>query len=259
MLTLFDANYLPGFLLIFARMVAFFVTIPIFSYRNIPTPYKLGIAGFMSLIIVVTLDLPELTLDLTFVFLVFKEAVVGLIIGLIAYIIMAAIQIAGGFIDFQMGFAIANVIDPQTGAQGPVIGQYFYTFALLFLLAVDGHHLLIQGAIYSFDLIQLDQLINLGDEQIILTVLRTFNQLFLMAFQMAIPIVGTLFLVDVTLGLIARTVPQLNVFVVGIPLKIFVSLFVLSMFMVIYMDLVKRLFRYVIEMMQVFMRLLGGI
>ena len=68
---------------------------------------------------------------------------VGLFIGFVAYMIMSAIQIAGGFIDFQMGFAMANVIDPQTGAQSPLMGQYLYTIALLFLLSTDGHHLLL--------------------------------------------------------------------------------------------------------------------
>src|SRR5699024_11426544 len=85
------------------------------------------------------------------VLLLMKEIFVGLFIGLIAYIILAAVQVAGGFIDFQMGFAIANVVDPQTGAQSPLIGQYFYIIALLFLLSVDGHHLLIDGIYFSYE------------------------------------------------------------------------------------------------------------
>ncbi|MCZ0702577.1 flagellar biosynthetic protein FliR [Natronobacillus azotifigens] len=258
MLTLFDMNTIPAFLLILVRFGAFFSTVPIFSYRNIPTPFKIGTAFFISWIILYTLDIPEISLDYTFLLLIGKEAIVGLLLGLVAYMILAAVQIAGGFIDFQMGFAIANVVDPQTGAQSPVIGQYFYTFALLFLLAVDGHHLLINGAFYSFEMIPLDQFINFTDETILLTIVHMFNQLFLIAFQLAIPLVGCLFLVDVALGIIARTVPQLNVFVVGLPLKILVSLFVLTMFMAIYMGLVRRLFAYMLEMMYVFMQLFGG-
>lgn len=258
MLAVIELDWVTVFLLVFGRLAGFFVTLPIFSYRNIPTQFKLGFAAFVSVMIMFTMELPIIDLDLTFVFLLTKEVIIGLIIGFVAYIIMTAIQIAGNFIDFQMGFAIANVIDPQTGAQGPVIGQYLYIFALMFLLAVDGHHLLIQGAIHSFDVIQVDQLVDLGQDSLLITAVNMFNQLFLIAFQMAIPIVGTLFLVDVTLGIIARTVPQLNVFVVGIPLKIGVALFVLSLFMIAYIDLVKRLIHYVIEMMQVLMRILGG-
>ncbi|GEN55793.1 flagellar biosynthetic protein FliR [Halolactibacillus alkaliphilus] len=258
MLEIIELNWVTVFLLVFGRFIGFFVTLPIFSYRNIPTPFKIGLAGFISVMIMFTIDIPDINLDLFFVVLLVKEVIIGLLIGFVANIIMTVIQIAGNFIDFQMGFAIANVIDPQTGAQGPVIGQYLYIFALMFLLAVDGHHLLIQGAIYSFDLISVEQLINLGQDRLLITAVSMFNHLFLIAFQMAIPIVGTLFLVDVTMGIIARTVPQLNVFVVGIPLKIGVSLFVLSMFMMLYIDLVKRLFAYLLEMMQIIMRLLGG-
>lgn len=258
MLSVINLDYVTVFLLVFGRLAGFFVTLPIFSYRNIPTQFKIGFAAFVSLMIMFTLDIPVIDLDLTFVFLLVKEVIIGLIIGFVANIIMTAIQIAGNFIDFQMGFAIANVIDPQTGAQGPVIGQYLYIFSLMFLLAVDGHHLLIQGAIHSFDIIDVDQLIDLGQGRLLMTAVNMFTQLFLIAFQMAIPIVGTLFLVDVTLGIIARTVPQLNVFVVGIPLKIGVSLFVLSLFMMAYIDLVKRLVHYVIEMMEMLMRILGG-
>src|SRR5699024_5774299 len=177
--------------------------------------------------------------------------------GLIAYIILSAVQIAGGFIDFQMGFAIANVIDPQTGAQSPIIGQYFYIFALLFLLSVNGHHLLIDGMFHSYQVIPIDSLISIGGtfgEFILIT----FNQMFLIAFQMAIPLVGCLFLLDVALGLIARTVPQLNVFVVGLPLKIFVSFTVLLFFLSIYIMLARMLFEYMFEVMRDLMFILGG-
>lgn len=258
MLTLVDLNYLPAFLLIFARIVAFMATVPIFSYRNIPDPFKIGIALFISWILVVTIDIPVISIDLMFIILILKEVLVGLILGLVATLILTAVQIAGGFIDFQMGFAIANVIDPQTGAQSPIIGQYFYTFALLFLLAIDGHHLLINGAFYSFEWIQLDQLIDLSNPNYITAVVTMFNQIVVIAFQMAIPIVGSLFLVDVALGIIARTVPQLNVFVVGIPLKISVSFFAISMFLVFYISLVRRLFGYTLDVMDTFMRILGG-
>lgn len=259
MLTLLDLNYLPAFLLIFSRILAFITTVPVFSYRNIPNMFKIGIAFFISLIIVSTLDITSIPIDLMFIVLILKEVLVGLMIGLVATLILTIVQIAGGFIDFQMGFAIANVMDPQTGAQSPIMGQYFYTFALLFLIATDGHHLLINGAISSFEFVALDQLINISSESYIMAVIVMFNQMFVIAFQMAIPIVGSLFLVDVALGIIARTVPQLNVFVVGIPLKITVSFIALSVFIVFYISLVRRLFGYALDVMDGFLRILGGV
>src|SRR5690625_5636477 len=97
MLTLFDLNYFPSFFLFFSQMIAFIATVPIFSYLNIPNPFKIGLALFISLILVVTLDAPELSLDLMYVILIFKEVLVGLIIGLVATLILTVVQIAGGF------------------------------------------------------------------------------------------------------------------------------------------------------------------
>lgn len=258
MIDLINLSSIPAFLLIFVRVTAFFVTLPIFSYKNIPTTFKIGFGFFLTWIMFYTIDIPVLTLDETFILLVLKEAIVGLLIGLIAYIILAAVQIAGGFIDFQMGFAIANVIDPQTGAQSPLTGQYLYTFALLFLLMVNGHHLMIDGIFYSYELIPLDTFIQFQQESITEFVIQTFNQMFIIAFLLAIPVVGCLFLVDVALGIIARTVPQLNVFVVGLPLKILVSFVVLFIFMGFYIMLVKNLFEMTLQSMRGLMELFGG-
>ncbi len=257
MLNIIELSYIPTFLLVFARVLAFFITLPLFSYRTIPTMFKIGFSFFLSLVIVTTMDNVSLQIDHLFFFLLIKEVMVGLLIGLIAYIIISAVQIAGGFIDFQMGFAVANVIDPQTGAQSPLIGQYFYIFALLFLLSVNGHYLLIDGIVNSYQFIPLDGFLTFNDlfsEFII----RTFNKMFLIAFQMSIPLVGCLFLVDVALGIIARTVPQLNVFVVGLPLKIAVSFTVLLFFMSIYILLAKALFETMFETMRDLMLILGG-
>ncbi|WP_026570351.1 MULTISPECIES: flagellar biosynthetic protein FliR [Sediminibacillus] len=258
MLDLINLSSVPAFLLILVRVTSFFVTVPIFSYKNIPAHFKIGSSFFLAWIMYYTISIPDIALDETFILLVFKEALVGLLLGLMAYLILAALQIAGGFIDFQMGFAIANVIDPQTGAQSPLIGQYFYTIALLFLLAVNGHHLLIDGIFYSYQTVPLDAFIPWGNEAIAELVTQTFSKMFLIAFQMAIPVVGCLFLVDVALGIIARTVPQLNVFVVGLPLKILVSFIVLLPFLGLYVGLVKNLFETMLQTMQSLLQLFGG-
>src|SRR5699024_9646887 len=143
MLDVIDLTTLPVFLLLFARITAFLVTLPLFSYQTIPVTFKIGICFFLCMLMVSSIDTAPIMIDYSFIFLLIKEVAVVLIIGLISNIILSAIQFAVVFIDFQMGFAVANVIDPQTGAQAPLIGQYFYIFALLFLLSVNGHHLLI--------------------------------------------------------------------------------------------------------------------
>ena len=173
--------------------------------------------------------------------------------------ILSAIQIAGGFIDFQMGFAIANVIDPQTGAQSPLMGQYLYTFGLLFLLSFNGHHLLIDGIYNSYRFIPIDQpWLPLGKTNVVLYFVRSFSSMFVVAFQMSAPIVGSLFLVDVALGIVARTVPQLNIFVVGLPVKIIVSFLIIVVVMGVMLTLVSHLTETMLLTMRDMMELLGG-
>ncbi|HWO77970.1 MAG TPA: flagellar biosynthetic protein FliR [Bacillus sp. (in: firmicutes)] len=214
----------PAFLLIFVRVTTFFLVVPLYSYRTIPSPHKVGFSLFLAWIMYYTIDKPADVITEHFFLLLIKEVLFGLLLGLIAFIMLSAVQVAGGFIDFQMGFAIANVIDPQTGAQSPLMGQYFYIIALLFLLAVDGHHLLLDAIFYSYEFVPIDQLwLPLGSQDLALFVTKAFAAMFLIAFQMSLPVVACLFLIDVALGVTARTVPQLNVFVVGLPLKIAVS------------------------------------
>lgn len=258
MLEAINLNIIPVFILLFVRIAAFFVTLPLFSYRTIPMPFKIGFSFFLALVMFNAIDSTNIAFDDMYLLLLMKEIIVGLLIGLIAYIILSAVQVAGGFIDFQMGFAIANVVDPQTGAQSPLIGQYFYIIALLFLLSVDGHHLLIDGMYFSYEYIPLDSWIHFQNDSIADFIIETFNYMFVIAFQMSIPIVGCLFLVDVALGIIARTVPQLNVFVVGLPIKIFVSFVVLLVFLSLYITLTKNLFATMFNTMHRLMQLFGG-
>ncbi|MCJ7839654.1 flagellar type III secretion system protein FliR [Lederbergia sp. NSJ-179] len=247
------------FLLVFMRISAFFVSVPLFSYRTIPTIFKIGFSFILALLVYYTLDISPLAIDGVYLLLIVKEAIVGLFLGFIAYMMLSAIQIAGGFIDFQMGFAIANVIDPQTGAQSPLMGQYFYMFALLFLLAVNGHHFIIDGIFNSYHFIPIDHFVMaFGQESFLLYVIKSFGLMFMIAFQMAIPIVASLFLVDVALGIVGRTVPQLNIFVVGFPIKIAVSFIVLFIVMALLFAVIQNLFEEMLVVLRDVMSFMGG-
>lgn len=251
-------SYFPVFLLVFARVAAFFTTLPLFSYRTIPHMHKIGLSFFISWIMFFAIKKEPISLDEMYVLLVIKEVLVGLCIGLLAYIIMSAIQIVGGLIDFQMGFAVANVIDPQTGAQSPLMGQYLHTFALLLLLAVNGHHVLLDGVFYSYQFIPLHHFLSLGNGNVVQYVVKAFSQMFVIAFQMSAPIVGCLFLVDVALGIVARTVPQLNIFVVGLPVKIIVGLILLMFTMTTLFIAAQHLFETMFLSIRELMNILGG-
>ncbi|WP_404409187.1 flagellar biosynthetic protein FliR [Jeotgalibacillus malaysiensis] len=246
-------------LLIIVRISAFFVTMPLFSHRTIPATHRIGIAIMLSWMMYYTLDAEPFEINGEYILLIIKEAAVGLFIGLIAYIILSAIQIGGNFIDFQMGFAMANVIDPQTGAQSPLIGQYLYTLAILLLLATNGHHLILDGIFFSYQYIPLDQVtLGFGDPMTAELIIKAFAATFVIAFQMAAPVVAVLFLVDIALGIVARTSPQFNIFVIGFPIKITVAFIVLFIVMGVTFQVIQRLFDLIFVVMRDLMITLGG-
>lgn len=253
-------NVLPTFLLVFVRTLAFFTVLPIFSYRTIPNQFKIGLAFFLALIMVFTLEVPPLEIDANYFLLTIKEVLVGLFVGLIAAMLMFSIQVAGGFIDMKIGFMIANVIDPQTGAQSPLIGGFLYSFAILLMLALNGHHLLIDGVYYSYQFLPMEQLfLDFGNENVIEYIATLFNAMFVIAFQMAIPVVGSLFLLNVALGTISRAVPQMNIFVVGFPIQIFVGLVILLISMPGFFMIFRSLMEKMMLAMRSLLQLLGGI
>ncbi|KUP07122.1 flagellar biosynthesis protein FliR [Bacillus coahuilensis m2-6] len=247
------------YLLILMRVASFFVTMPLFSYRTIPAQHRLGLSAILAFLMYYSVEADPLVIDGLYFLLILKEAMVGLLIGFAAYMIISAIQIAGGFIDFQMGFAIANVVDPQTGMQSPITGQYLYTFALLLLLSVNGHHIMLDGIFHSYQFIPIDSMLPFENESIVLFITTAFSRVFVIAFQISAPVVATLFLVDIALGIVARTVPQLNIFVVGFPIKIAVSFIILILVMGSMMIVIQQTFEYMFITMRDLMKLFGGV
>ena len=157
-------------LLILVRVSAFFVSVPLFSYRTIPQQVRIVLAIALAWMMYYTFNMDPIEINGEYLLLILKEAVVGLTLGLAAAMVMSAVQIAGGFIDFQIGFAMANIIDPQTGAQSPLMGQFLNFLSLLVLLAINGHHLLLDGIFYSYQFLPMDQFFpNFGKEATVYT------------------------------------------------------------------------------------------
>lgn len=246
-------------LLIFARVSAFFIVVPLFSYRTIPAQLKIAFAFLLSWMMYYTFSIEPFVINGQYILLVLKEVVVGVAIGLVAYIIFSAVQIAGGFIDFQMGFAMANIIDPQTGVNVPLTGQFFNFLILLLLLAINGHHLLLDGIYYSYQFLPMNQVFPaFGDGNTAEFIIKMFAAVFAIAFQMSAPIIATLFLVTLALGITGKTVPQLNIFVVGFPIKIAVGFIVMVVTMGVMVEVMKDVIELAIVSMRNFMDILGG-
>lgn len=250
---------LPVLLLIFVRISAFFVSIPLFSYRTIPPQLKIALALILSWMMYYTFPIEVIAIDGNYILLILKEVVIGLMLGVCAYIVFSAVQIAGGFIDFEMGFAMANIIDPQTGAQSPLMGQFLNVLITFILLATNGHHLILDGIFYSYQFLPMNQMFpNFGDVGTVEFIIRLFASVFAIAFQLAAPIVATLFLVTIALGITGKTVPQLNIFVVGFPIKIAIGFIVFFITLSVMIQVMKYLVEYMIYAMRDLMILLGG-
>ncbi|WKB34857.1 flagellar biosynthetic protein FliR [Terrilactibacillus sp. S3-3] len=179
--------------------------------------------------------------------------------GFVAGLIVYAVQLAGAYIDLQMGFAIANTISPDNGVSSPITGQFLNALTLLFFLGVDAHHMLLNGILYSFRLVPLDSLaVHLSSGSTEQYVIRVFMQMVIISFQLAMPIVSCLFLVDVALGLVARTVPQVNVFVVGLPLKMIVGFAIMLIVFPMFISLFRVIFDSMTDIFSGYLQLLGS-
>lgn len=246
-------------LLIIVRVSTFFVTVPLFSYRTIPQQVRITLAVILAWMMYYTFNIDPIDINGFYLLLILKEAIIGLMLGLVATIILSAVQIAGGFIDFQMGFAMANIIDPQTGAQSPLMGQFLNFLMLLLLLAINGHHLILDGIYYSYQFMPINQFFpNFGEEGTVLFIIKTFVSVFAIAFQMSAPIVATLFLVTLALGITGKTVPQMSIFVIGFPIKIAVGFLVLIVTMGVLVGVMKELIEFMIFSLRDLMVILGG-
>ncbi|MFK7695822.1 flagellar biosynthetic protein FliR [Paenibacillus sp. HJGM_3] len=256
--------YLPNFLLIFCRITAFFVVAPVFSTRGVPPTFKIGLSLFLTFLILMAaggVKEQAVVIDAAFIIAILKEILVGLLLGFMAYIFFNAVQIAGSFIDIQMGLGIANVIDPMSGIQSPIMGNFKFFIAVLLFLAMNGHHFLIDAIVRSYEWVPLDNnvftRIATGEPSDFL--IQAFVSMFGLALQMAAPLVVSLFLTDVGLGILSKTAPQFNIFVVGVPIKIIVGFLLLIVVIPGMLYLFQDLFRSMFESMEQMSKLLGTV
>lgn len=214
-------------LLVFIRTSTMLFVFPVFSAGQIPIMVRIGLAGFISFVLYRALPLAAPIGDMGgLVAAVVSQIVIGLIVGFVAYLVFMGVQFAGEIVDIQIGFAVANIISPQTQQQVTVIGELELTLATLVFLISNSHLLMLQGIGGSFNLVPLPY-VNL-DPSVAGNVVIFLEQAFLVVFQIAAPAAVSLFVVNIALGLMARVAPQMNVFVVGFPLQIGVGLLMLA-------------------------------
>jgi flagellar biosynthetic protein FliR len=238
----FTPQQAAGFILILMRTVGLFFVSPIFSSRTIPRLMKTSWAILTAFLLFVVVPMESVPVSgALFGLSIIRELAVGFILGFCVFLLFTGIQLAGQVVDIQMGLGMVNIVDPMTSAQVSVMGQYFYLVATLVFLLIDGHHMLLRALFDSFNIIPLGQAEFTGSLAVLVN--AKLSSIFWVAFRVGAPIIGALFLTNVAMGVLSRTVPQMNVFIVGMPLNVAVGLMMVAISMGFYVYVLQGLFR----------------
>ena len=216
----------PAFLLIAVRALAMVEVAPLFNSESVPQVAKISLAGFAAYTAFSSALIKDWVIapfGLSFVFLVIGEAIIGIIIGFFLALIFAAFSTAGQFFSLQMGFGASETFDPLSQIENPLLGQYLNIVAMLIFVTVDGFRELFLGGFWrSLQSINVMSLVS-GRENIVMMVLAGLSRLFLDAMIISLPILGSLFLVSLSTGLISKAAPQINILSEGFPISILVA------------------------------------
>lgn len=216
------AALIVAYVLGIVRASAWLVLVPPFGTRAIPTVVKVGLAAALALPAAPRLaaDPPSLAIP-SLIGAVVLQVAVGLTLGFITMLAFAAVQAAGSLIDMLAGFTVAQAFDPMSGNQTALFGRFYQLLAATLLFAINGHILLFRGFMSSFDAVGL-QVPPLG--RIAEVTVDGLDVFMIAAVEIAAPLLAALFLTEVALGLLARAAPHMNVFVIGFPLKILLTI-----------------------------------
>lgn len=228
LLAQFGQNSVAGFLLVLGRIGPLFALAPLFSSKMIPGRAKgLCAVGLTVAIAPIALADREVPLEvMAFVELMLKEILVGLAFAFALAALFAAISSAGAFVDTMIGFSFGALVDPVTGNQSSVLTQTYILVGVMVLIAIGGDQLMIKGLARSYDLVPLLDMPSLAG--LVGGAQNAFTQVFLSALELAAPVLLAIVITDAAFGVVARVVPQMNVFAVGFPAKVTVGLLIIG-------------------------------
>ncbi|RJX20246.1 MAG: flagellar biosynthetic protein FliR [Ammonifex sp.] len=222
-----DFGDLSVFLMVFARIAAFAAVFPLFALTNIPVQVRVGFGFVLALavtpVVAHTAAVPGTTLGYTLDLA--GEILIGLGVGYTAGILFHALRIAGQFIGLQIGFAAAELLD-FSGTQNTILAELMFFTGVIVFFALNAHHAVLAALVRSFELIPLTGGAVKASSALIIA--RFVNGMFATALQLSAPILAVMVVVDVSLGILVRMVPQINVFMLGFPLKITTGLILLA-------------------------------
>ena len=215
-----DTASLLGFVVVFSRISGLIFSAPLLSERTIPRRLKVLLAFIFALVLYPVVGDPSIPNNpetAAIFFLIFQEVVIGLFMGFTAQVLFMAVMLAGEIISFQMGLSAANVLNPSLEAQLPLLSQLLSVLTLLVFTTLDGHHLLIRSVVESYNTLAVGGFDLAASE---LSLAGLVGQIFWLGIQFGAPLITALLAANIAIGLLARAVPQINIFIVGFPFTI---------------------------------------
>lgn len=230
-----NIGYLILLGLVFARISGLFLLLPVFSSRNVTAKVKVGLLFFITIAVAPVVSLTttfQINSFLELAYHLLVELTIGLTFGMIMVIMLSSIYLAGSIVDRNMGFSMVNVINPLDQSNMPVSANIYYLFAMLIYLTTDGHHIMIRGIVESMQTIPIGG--GILNPFIVMDFVELLSQAFVIGLRIAAPFVITTLIANIILGMLSKAMPGMNVFVIGMPFKIFIGLTLFSLIMPVY-------------------------
>ena len=249
---------LEFFLLILVRISGFMVSAPVFSLRNVPMRVKTLLAIAIAVVMFHVIPYEEIVCSTTieYAFVVVTEMLAGVVIGFMANVAYYILAFAGQIIDQEIGFSMANQFDPVTSTQVTITGN-FYTYAVILMLMITNmHHYLIRAVTDSFQVLPVGSVVI--DFNIFEVMKRFMVDYFFIGFRIVLPIFASLLVVNTILAILAKVAPQMNMFVIGLQMKVFVGLLVLVLMVMMITGVADLIFREMMSMIRQTIPYLGG-
>lgn len=253
----FTTEDLEYFLLILVRITMFIYIAPFFGDRGVPQRMKIGLSFFLSIIVYsfIPRQIVSYQTILGYASIVLKEGIVGLLIGYAANICNSIIYFAGKVIDMEIGFSMVTIFDPQRNEQVTISGSFYSYLVLLLMVVTNMHHFIVRTLIDSFQLIPVSRAIIQWDS--LFSSMLTYMQDYLViGFRIILPIFAVILMLNVILGILAKAAPQMNMFVIGMQLKILLGLMVMFLTVMLLPSISNFIF---LEMKKMMLAIMEGL
>lgn len=224
----FSIYHLEFFLLIFVRVAGIVYLAPVLGSKNIPIRVKIGESFFLSIIVAMITPYTPLsyTTIIGYTLLIAKEFVTGIVIGFFANVCMTIVIFTGQLIDRDIGFTMVSMFDPTTSMETTITGSFYNYMVLLIILLSDLYYFIINAVVDSFKIVPVTGA-KYNPDYMYEVILKFMRDYFIIGFRIVLPIFASVLLLNVVLGILAKAAPQMNMFVIGMQLKIMLGLGVL--------------------------------